>query len=202
MAIKTCLFDMGNVLVGFSHDHMCRNVAGLCGWTEDRVRRFLIDEGRQWQTERGELSEEQFCQQLAEAVGKPVDPEALRHAVADIFWLNESIVPVLHELKQAGRRLVLLSNTSITHLRFIEREFRVLELMDARVTSYEVGAMKPSEPIYQAALRAAGCEPHECFYTDDIPAYIEKGAALGIHSHLYTTTDNLRQALRDLNVLA
>lgn len=201
MAIKTCLFDMGNVLVCFSHDTMCRNIAGLSGWSEDRVRTFLFDEGRQWQTERGELSEEQLCDQLSEATGRPIDLSELRFAAADIFWLNESILPVLHELKQAGQRLVLLSNTSLTHLRFIEQNFSVLDLMDARIASYEVGAMKPEEPIYKAALAAASCAPEECFYTDDIPAYVEKGTAMGIHSHVYASTTGLRAALRALNVL-
>ena len=127
--------------------------------------------------------------------------DELRHAAADIFWLNETIVPVLNQLKSVGMRLVLLSNTSITHLNFIERNFRVLELMDDRVTSFEAGAIKPEDRIYEVALSKAWCEPDECFYTDDIEAYIQKAETLGIHARLYTTTERLLSDLRDLKVL-
>ena len=124
-----------------------------------------------------------------------------RHAAADIFWLNESIVPVLHELKASGQRLVLLSNTSITHIQFIERHYTVLDLMDDRVTSFEAGALKPESRIFEVALEKAQCTPEECFYTDDIAAYINKALTFGIHARLFTTTESLRQSLKELSVL-
>ena len=192
---------MGNVLVHFSHQKMCQNIATLCGWTEPQTKSFLLDEGRQWKLERGEITEEQFHDEFCHATGKSLNIDQLRHAAADIFRLNESIVPVLHQLKAAGLRLVLLSNTSITHLNFIERNFNVLELMDDRVTSFEAGAIKPEDRIYEVALSKALCEPGECFYTDDIEAYIRKAETFGINARLYTSTEGLRNSLRDLKVL-
>ena len=193
---------MGNVLVHFSHEKMCQNIAELCGWTEAQTKTYLLEEGRQWKLERGEISEEQFHDDFCQATGKALDIDELRLAAADIFWLNESIVPVLHQLKAAGMRLVLLSNTSVTHLKFIERNFSVLELMDDRVTSFEAGALKPEDRIYEVALSKAKCAPDECFYTDDIEAYIRKAATFGIHARLYTTTERLLSSLRELNVVA
>ncbi len=193
---------MGNVLVHFSHQKMCRNIATLCGWSEPETKKFLLDEGRQWKLERGEISEEQFHDEFCQSTGKPLNIDELRHAAADIFWLNDSIVPVLHKLKEAGRRLVLLSNTSITHLNFIERNFNVLELMDDRVTSFEAGAIKPENRIYEVALSKARCDPGECFYTDDIEAYIRKAETFGIHSRIYTTTERLLDSLGELEVLS
>ena len=202
MTIKTCFFDMGNVLVHFSHEKMCQNIAELCGWTEAQTKMYLLEDGRQWKLERGEISEEQFHDDFCQATGKALDIDELRLAAADIFWLNESIVPVLHQLKAAGMRLVLLSNTSVTHLKFIERNFSVLELMDDRVTSFEAGALKPDDRIYEIAMSKARCAPDECFYTDDIEAYIRKAATFGIHARLYTTTERLLSSLRELNVVA
>jgi HAD superfamily hydrolase (TIGR01509 family) len=201
MTIKTCFFDMGNVLVHFSHVKMCQNIAELCGWTEAQTKSYLLEEGRQWKLERGEVTEEQFHDEFCQATGKALHINELRHAAADIFWLNESIVPVLHQLKAAEMRLVLLSNTSVTHLKHIERNFRVLELMDDRVTSFEAGALKPEDRIYEVAMSKAMCEPNECFYTDDIEAYIRKAETFGIHARLYTTTERLLSSLREFEVL-
>jgi HAD superfamily hydrolase (TIGR01509 family) len=195
MTIRTCFFDMGNVLLHFSHDLMCRNIGRLCGWDEQQARDFLFAEGRQWRMERGEMAEEQFHAELSDVSGRKLHLDDLRTAAADIFTLNEGLVPILHDLKSSDIRLVLLSNTSVTHLRFIEEKFQVLQLLDDRVTSFETGAMKPDDRIFQAALAKSGCAPNECFYTDDIMAYVDKGASLGIHSHQFTTNENLRAAL-------
>ena len=201
MTIKTCFFDMGNVLVYFSHEKMCENIADLCGWSRAQTKTFLLDEGLQWKLERGEITEEEFHDEFCLATGLRLSINELRHAAADIFWLNESIVPVLHQLRDAGLRLVLLSNTSVTHLRFIEQNFSVLQLMHDRVTSFEAGSLKPEARIYEVALSKAHCEPGECFYTDDIEAYVRQAGTFGIHSRVYTTTENLIASLQDLQVL-
>lgn len=201
MPIKTCFFDMGNVLVHFSHEKMCRNIARLCGWDEPQTKTFLLDEGRQWKQERGEITEEQFHEDFCHATGKLLNIDELRHAAADIFWLNESVIPVLQQLRTQGIRLVLLSNTSVTHLRFIERNFDVLKLMDDRVTSFEAGSLKPEDRIYEIALSKAGCEADECFYTDDIEAYIRKAESFGIHARVYTSSEKLLSELRQLKVI-
>ena len=200
MAIKTCFFDMGNVLVHFSHDRMCENIAQVCNWSVSRVRQFLMEEGRQWKLERGEMTEEELCADFSAETDRPINLNAMRHAAADIFWLNESIVPLLQQLRSSGLRLVLLSNTSITHLRFIETHFDVLTYMHDRITSFEVGALKPDPTIFEAALSKAECEPHECFYTDDIQAYIDQARTFGIHAHTYTTTPLLLQAMTALGM--
>lgn len=201
MTIRTCFFDMGNVLVFFSHEKMCRNIAEHCGWSEAQTKTFLLDEGRQWKLERGDITEEQFHEDFCKAAGRLIDIEALRIAAADIFWLNDSIVPVVRQLKTAGIRLVLLSNTSITHIRFIEQRFDVLTLMDDRVTSFEARAMKPEDQIFEVALSKAQCPAENCFYTDDIQSYVDKGASFGINARLFTNTENLKQHLAELNVL-
>ncbi|MFO0977592.1 MAG: HAD family phosphatase [Planctomycetaceae bacterium] len=200
MAIRTCFFDMGNVLVYFSHERMCRNIADLSGMTMEKTREFLFADGRQWKLERGEISEEHFCDQLQAECGRPIRLSDLQHAAANIFWLNDSIVPVLQKLKAAGMRMVLLSNTSVTHLRFIEERFDILKYMDAKITSFEVGALKPDRPIFEAALKVAQCSPEECFYTDDIAAYIAAASELGINSRVYHKTEDLVTELQSLGV--
>ncbi|MCA9064857.1 MAG: HAD family phosphatase, partial [Planctomycetaceae bacterium] len=171
-----------------------------CGWTQEQVRTWLIDSGRQWKLERGQMSEEECRRSLEADSGCDIDPDRLKHAAADIFRLNDSIVPVVRQLKESGIRLVLLSNTSVTHLNFIRSRWDILEYMDAHIASCDVGALKPEAAIYEAALKVSGCDPEECFYTDDIPAYIEKAREFGIHAHVYRDTPGLVEALRSVGV--
>jgi glucose-1-phosphatase len=193
--IKTCLFDMGNVLVFFSHDRMRRQMGGLCGKTAADIQRLIFDSGLQWDYERGRLSRAEFHRQFELAVKQSVDPQALDFAVSDIFVLNSSIVPVIAALKARGLRLVLMSNTSIAHFEFIWKKYTILQQFDAFTVSYESDAIKPEHPIYERALNLIECAPEECFYTDDIAAYIEAAKPFGLDAELFTQTAALVEQL-------
>ena len=184
--IRTCLFDLGNVLVFFSHDRMCEQLGQLCDRSTEDVRHLLLDSGVQWNYERGRLSPAQFHEWFQEATRQKVPFDDLRRAASDIFWLNEPIVPVLDQLKAQGLRLVLLSNTCITHFEWIREHYDVLQRFDACVTSCGAGAIKPEPAIYEAALREIGCEPGDCFYTDDIPKYVTAGRQHGLMAEVFT----------------
>jgi len=187
--LKTIIFDMGNVLTFFSHEKMCRQIGELCGCDALTMQDALMESGLQWEFERGRIDEFGLKERLEARFGCPLEINALCRATADIFQLNPSIVPVLDELKRRGLRLVLLSNTCVTHVRWIEEHFDVLNRFDQKVLSYEVGAVKPELAIYEAAIQAAQCEPSQALYTDDILPYVNAGRACGLNAVLFTDTE-------------
>ena len=189
--IQTCLFDMGNVLVHFSHERMCAQVAALCGRTEAELRPFLLDSGWYHDFECGLVSPDRFHAWFESTFKVKVDRQALARAASDIFTLNTPIVPVLDELKSLGYRLVLLSNTSVFHYEFIRDQFQVLKRFDDFVLSYEVQSMKPQPEIFQAALKTIKCSPPDCFYTDDIAPYVAAGRRHGLDAEIFTTVPEL-----------
>jgi len=186
---------MGGVLVHFSHDRMCQQMGRLCQRTGDDIRRLLLDSGVQWEFERGLLSAEEFHERFQISVGRKVDFRELIDAASDIFELNRSIVPVIDHLKKQQIRLVLMSNTSVWHYEFIRKRFDILDRFDHCVLSYEVNAIKPEPAIYEAAIQAIRCPPQNCFYTDDIPRYVEAGRKFGLDSEVYLETPKLIRQL-------
>lgn len=193
--LKTFLFDMGNVLVHFSHDLMCANIGALCDRSGADVRRLLLDSGLQWEFERGKVSDFEFHARFQDCVSRDIEFDALLAAGSDIFQLNASILPVLDALRSRGHRLVLLSNTSSAHFDWVSRHYTVLQRFDDFVVSYRVGALKPEPAIFAAAIQAIQCDPGECFYTDDIPAYIDAGRQHGLQAEIFTETSNLIRQL-------
>ncbi|QDV50356.1 HAD family hydrolase [Gimesia fumaroli] len=189
--IRTFLFDMGNVLAFFSHEKMCEQMGQLCDRTESEIRSLLIESGKQWEYERGQLTPAEFHQWFEGAVGQSVDFEALALAGSDIFELNSSILPVLDSLKASGFRLVLLSNTCVSHFEFIWNRYDVLQRFDDHVTSYAAGAIKPEPAIFESALQKIQCAPAEAFYTDDIPDYVREAQKRGIQGEVFTDTESL-----------
>jgi putative hydrolase of the HAD superfamily len=191
---------MGNVLVHFSHDLMCRQIGALCNRTGADIRKLLFDSELQWKFERGLLSEAEFHRRVEELVAQQLDLPALVHAGSNIFQLNEPLMPILDALKARGHRLVVLSNTSISHFEFVQRNFDVLQKFDDYVLSYKVGAIKPEPAIFEAALQAIHCPPENCFYTDDIPQYIEAARKFGLQAEVFTDAHNLREHLRQRGI--
>ncbi len=198
--IRTFLFDMGNVLTRFSHDTMCLQIGQLCGLTGEATRQLLIDSGLQWEFERGRISEEAFRSQLSGLVGHPLNLDELRRASSDIFDPIIEMQPILHGLKGQGYRLVLLSNTTVTHFNWIKTRFDFLKPFDHFVVSYEAGAMKPDPPIYEAALANIHCDPQEAFYTDDIPEYVAKGREYGFQAEVFTGPEELLRQLAERGI--
>jgi glucose-1-phosphatase len=185
--IRTVLFDMGNVLLHFSHERMYRQMAEVCGLLPEKIREIIADGDLLTAYESGWVSEQEFHGRFEEAAGRRIDFDRLAAAACDIFWANDEMLPIVESLRRQGTRLVLMSNTNRAHFQFVRERFPVLGQLDHWVLSYEVGAMKPRPEIYQAALAAIDCRPEECLYTDDIPAYIEAARAFGLQAEVFTT---------------
>jgi len=197
--IKALLFDLGNVLLFFSHERMCEQIGRVVGLEPAEVRRRLFEDGLLREYEVGRVSTEQVLSSLAGRLGD-CNPAELHRAASDIFWLNESIVPVVESLSDAGWPLVLVSNVNEAHMRWIDERFPIVRRFKLRALSYEVGARKPEAAIYEAAARLAGAPPQQCFFTDDIAEHIEAARQLGFDAWQFTGTEGLVQQLRERGI--
>jgi putative hydrolase of the HAD superfamily len=116
------------------------------------------------------------------------------------IWNGIFAEPLIPESLLAGLaaryRLLLLSNTNALHFEMLRERYRfLLRHFHSLSLSHEVHAAKPSPAIYRAAIERAGCLPGECFYTDDIPAFVEAGTAMGLDAVRF---ENLAQLQREL----
>lgn len=196
--LKTILCDLGNVLLFFSHERMCRQIGELFGRTGDEIRQALFSSTLLREFETGRLGEPQFQQRLETLYGRQVKEADLRRAGSDIFTVNESLERVLDDQKSRGVRLVLLSNTSHAHIQWVRQNYRVLDRFDELVLSYESGFVKPEDGIFLAALQAIHCRPEECLYLDDIREFVAKGETFGLRGHVFTTTERFSDELRSM----
>jgi putative hydrolase of the HAD superfamily len=121
---------------------------------------------------------------LAAAAG--VDPAGALEALMGSlrFEAFEDAAPALAELRERGLRLVVVSNWDCSLPDVLER-VGLLPLVDAVVTSAEVGAAKPAPAVFQAGLDAAGCDPAEAVHVGDSAENDLEGArAAGIRALL------------------
>ncbi|MEZ6058164.1 MAG: HAD family phosphatase [Planctomycetaceae bacterium] len=199
--LKTLLCDLGNVLVFFSHERMCRQIAKVGGCESKAVEQALLKSGLQARLERGELDDNAGRMVLEEALQTTLPEAEFRVAMGDIFTLNLDMPAMLDCLKSQGIRLVLLSNTCATHYEWISDQFfPLLWSFDAEVLSYAVKAAKPDDAIFEHALQQIDCLPEECLYIDDIPEYVAAGMRHGLMGHCFTDLGPLLPRLDQLGV--
>ena len=196
MAIKTFLFDLGNVLLFFSHEKMCQQVGDLCGKTGADIRRLMFQDQKILDIDRGSMSNQEVQNWIEDDTGSSLNERELLLALSDIFVPNETMFPILDTLKSRGHRLVLLSNTNAFHIEFVREKYDILDKFDHLILSYEHGAVKSEEAIYRAAADVIQCSPDECFYTDDISEYVEAARNYGFQAEVFTTTSAFREQMK------
>lgn len=169
------VFDFGNVLYAVDYPAMARELAGDRG--RDLLAAFVGSPVQlAYETGAAELSD---VVREVNRLGFPCSRSRFLDAYLGIFTPAPGMRPLLERLS-SRRPLGLLSNTSPEHARlFIERtpEFG---LFRAHAYSFEVGCMKPDPRTYREAARRLGIPPAELAYVDDIAAYADGAAAVGM----------------------
>ncbi len=200
-SMRFIYFDLGRVIVHFDLEKMCRQMAAVSQVTSQEVHTALYDTGLMERYEIGAVGDDEFYEDYCEATGARPDRDALAAAANEIFELNLSIIPVIGQLRAAGFRLGILSNTCRSHWEYCRRQYSILQdLFSVYVLSYEVCAMKPDTRIFLTAAEMAGVQPREVFYLDDIAGHIAGARTAGFDAVQYTATSLLVGDLRERGV--
>lgn len=199
--IKTIFFDIGNVLLYFDYGRLYHQIASLLDLLPAEIEQEVMTHGLGFSYEKGEITTEELYHHFLK-LSKITPPyEQFEKAIADIFTPNPSLYPIVKKLKSQGIRLILLSNTCEAHFNHIKRQYRFVDDFDEAILSYKIKARKPDLTIFNAALNVSGCSSHECFYTDDIPEYIDAARQCGIDAEVFKDTTTLQKHLKKRNVL-
>lgn len=151
---------------------------------EPPARRILPYEALARRMDRRELMKRNLpYDALAAELGlPPLAPEIRAEWAADLsrYRLFPEVEPLLAALRARGLKIGLCSNLAHDYGLIVRR---LLPDLDARVLSYEVGAVKPEPEIYQAVCAALQIRPEEAlFIGDSLKADVEGPRAFGMRA--------------------
>lgn len=195
--IKAVIFDLGNTVIPFDYARGFSGIARFTSCPVEEMRRRIAATDLAQRFETGRTSAEQFVREFSELLElRPLDYREFCDIWCSIF-LPETYIPeqMIVNLREKYR-LVLLSNTNEIHFSMIWEKYPLLHHFHELVLSHRVGSMKPSPEIYRAAVERAGCRPGECFFTDDMPAYVEAARHEGLDAVQFQSLRQLEQELR------
>lgn len=196
---RVLVFDLGKVIVEFSVEKACLQIAKAAGGVEaDLVKSFLFDDGLEYRFEAGEFKFVQLHQLFEQRFDVSISPMELRDAAADIFTPISPTIDILKNLRtnyEGKIPMVLLSNTNEVHWTYIEKNWSISRFFDHTVLSYEEKCLKPDEKIYRSVLKKTGVDACDCFFVDDLKTNIDAAKKLGFDAAIFTNSENLRHDL-------
>jgi putative hydrolase of the HAD superfamily len=193
--IKTVIFDLGKVIVPFDFKRGYRAMAELCPYPAEEIPKRIGMTDLVTRFECGLVEPRAFVDQLCAILGLRLEYARFCEIWSSIF-LPETLIPEsLLEGLHRRYRLLVLSNTNAIHFGMVRENYPLLRHFDEFVLSHEVGALKPSPRIYAEAIARAGCEPGECFFTDDIPEYVAGARAAGIDAVQFESAAQIESEL-------
>lgn len=195
-------FDLGKVLLDYSIERMCAQMAAVAGVTVELVEKTLYGDGLMIRHETGQIDARGLHAAFSRATGGEPDFDALQLAAADIFEPITRSIALAEQLRAAGHRLGILSNTCQIHWDFCLAHYPMLSKNFAvHALSHRIGALKPRAEIFHAAAELAGCPAERIFFVDDIAGHIAGARAVGFDAVQFTSPEALAEDLRRRGVV-
>jgi putative hydrolase of the HAD superfamily len=182
------IFDLFHTLVNSPLQAWENAVAEMAAIMEVSTAELLGAYRQTWPQRQVQWTVEESIQVMIEMLGRSASPEQVTRAAAVrrdlarrvLASADDSTVEVLDRLRAAGYRLGLTSNATADTAEAwpssgLARRFEVA------MFSCVIGAAKPDQRIWLAAMTALDARPAECFYVGDgADGELEAAAALGL----------------------
>src|SRR5665213_438718 len=171
------VFDLGKVLVDFDYSIAARKVAARSTKQVPDLQHFLGSSPILQRYESGQLTRQQFFDEMRQTTGFTATLEEFSADFADIFVPIAPMIGLHEELRQRGFLTYIFSNTNDMAIEHVRHNFPFFKHFDGYIFSYEVKSMKPQPKIYEAAETMTGRRGADMIYIDDRAENIEAGAA-------------------------
>ena len=201
--INLFVFDLGKVLLPFEHKQIAEKLHETSKiqnrFTPDTLFQYLFDRehGAVNPYEEGKITSLEFFGKLREKYKLELEFDEFKDIWEPIFEEDPEVHGIISYLKGKGYPVFLLSDTNELHFSYITERYPIVHSIDEWILSYEVGAKKPSERIFNAIFeRKKDAERSETLYIDDIAEYVEAARGLGIQGFHFTGAKDLWDLLR------
>lgn len=181
MEIRTIVFDLGGVLIDLDVQRCVSNFKRLMG--ESNVRNILgiDDEGEgvvavsaatkqlMHDYEYGNISTEEFVKAVQSYCYAGTSEQDIRDAWMSMLGeLPQAKLDYIAELRKAGYKTVLLSNSNQMHWDPIWEQKHLGDYFDYVFASHHLHKAKPNRDIFEYVAREAQIDSAHTIYVDDL----------------------------------
>lgn len=193
--IKAVIFDLGNVIVKVDRTGLYKEWAEKSNKSVKEIIDYYANLKARSAFEKGRLIPKEFYQEIVKEIGLKMSFGEFKKSYCNIFSLNENVAKAIKKLKK-HYRLVLLSNTDKLHFEYVKKRFKIVNIFDGYVLSYDVGRRKPNPLIFTEAIKKCKTLPFNSMYFDDIPEFIIIARLMGVKAYRFK---DYKKMMQDLN---
>jgi HAD superfamily hydrolase (TIGR01509 family) len=194
------IFDLGKVLVDFDYSIAAKKIRARSSKPPTEADLFANVTDLLIDFETGLITRETFFETIREAVGFQGSHAEFGEYFAKIFAPIPSMIELQATLRQLGYRTYIFSNTNDLAVEHIRQDYPFFQHFDGYILSYEVKAMKPNPPIYEAMELMCGHRGADLLYIDDRPENIAAGAGRGWQTICHETPEKTIARLGELGI--
>jgi glucose-1-phosphatase len=204
--IKLFVFDLGNVILPFEHRQIAVKLHETSRiqdrFTPDDLFKFLFDRDRGLVNpyEEGLMSSVDFFTKLREKYKLELEFEEFQDIWNIIFEENTEVNNIIIYLKNKGFPIFLLSNTNKLHFSYIMERYPIVHSLDEWILSYEVGAKKPKQKIYDTIFERTDTARSEVLYIDDVAEYVEASKTYGLQGLVFRDAKDIWELLKENSI--
>ena len=203
---KLFVFDLGNVILPFEHRQIAVKLHETSRiqdrFTPDDLFKFLFDRDRGLVNpyEEGLMSSVDFFAKLREKYKLELEFEEFQDIWNIIFEENAEVNDIIIHLKNKGFTIFLLSNTNELHFSYIMERYPIVHSLDEWILSYEVGAKKPKQKIYDTIFERTDTARSEVLYIDDVAEYVEAAKTYGLQGLVFKNAKDIWELLKENSI--
>ncbi len=188
-AVTDIIFDLGGVVIDLDR------LSAVAAYKElglDDAGNMLGEYGQKWPflpLEEGKFTTAEFFDTLRGLCRKGVSDMQIQDAFeAFLVGIPTERLHRLEQLRQAGYRIYVLSNTNaVMYHGWIAREFRkanrsVNDYFDGIVTSFEEGMCKPEPELFRIVVDRYGLDPGKTLMLDDSETNCNGARSIGLQA--------------------
>lgn len=198
-AIEAVVLDLGNVLVFHDDPILFARMSAWGGADPACIRARML--GLWDSINRGSLAGDDLRRTICNVAGSTelMAEEEFFDLWNCHFRVHNEVLPILDKLLERTR-VLLLSNVNERHWRHVRPLLPHLDRFHALVVSYDENMAKPDRAIFELAIRRAGVAPERIAYFDDVQAFVDIAASLGIQGRVFTDAPTFRRQLAELGI--
>ena len=201
MKPEAVVFDLGKVLVDFDYGIAVSNLSRRSGRSHADLKTLIDQSPLLHRLESGAISDEQFFEEVRNAIGFPGGFAEFEGLIANIFEPIPEMIHLHRRLRAQGVPVFIFSNTNGFAVRHIRDKFPFFREFDDYILSYEHGSMKPDARLYEVVEEKTGKKGGRLVYLDDRPENIETGRLRGWVGIVHSRADETERALRQTGLL-
>jgi HAD superfamily hydrolase (TIGR01509 family) len=199
--IECILFDMDNVLCRYDRSVRVARLSEISGKPADNIHRVIFESGFESLGDCGALAADEYLSGFGHRIDYPLTLAEWLDARRLASGADPAMLELVRRLRGSVEVAVLTNNPELVadHIDVLCPELR--PLFGRHIyASARFKTAKPDVICYERCIAELRINPDAVLFVDDLPENVIGARAAGLHAHHFTSIDEFREFVRELNL--